>query len=183
VWHACVPLRRLKVSRSKVHGRVQSPVGYRYPLLHTALLLCPPSLHSLILRSLVSKLSHTPSLVSKLSYCPSLVSKLSYSPTLVSKLNSYPIASRRSVTTRIRRVSGKRPAICCCCCLDLWGVIQLLTFHPYYGKHLKARLKLVSGVFLHILAFEPLRCSCRLPRCSLDAFNSIEFLHRWSSSS
>jgi len=36
-------------SWSKVHGRVQSPVEFRYPLLHTALLPCPPSLHSLIL--------------------------------------------------------------------------------------------------------------------------------------
>jgi len=34
-------------SRSKVHGRVQSPVEFRYPLLHTALLPCPRSLHAL----------------------------------------------------------------------------------------------------------------------------------------
>jgi len=38
-------------SRSKVHGRVQSLVEFLYPLLHTALFLCPPSLHSLILHS------------------------------------------------------------------------------------------------------------------------------------
>jgi len=130
-----------------VSGR-PSGVEFRYPLLHTALLLCPPSLHCLILRSLVSKLSHTPSLVSKLFYSPSLVSKLTYSPTLVSKLSysstlvaklsSSPTASRHAVTTRIRRVCGKRPAICCRCCSDLWGVIQLLTFPLYFGKHLKA---------------------------------------------
>jgi len=74
LWHA------------KVHGRVQSPVEWCYPLLHTTLLLCPPSVHSLILRSLVSKLS--------------------YSPTLYSKLSSFPTAPPRAVTTRIRRVSG-----------------------------------------------------------------------------
>jgi len=62
-----------------------------------------------------------------LSYSPTLVFKLSFSPTLVSKLSSSPTALRRAVTTRIRRVSGKRPAICCYCCWNLWGVVQLLT--------------------------------------------------------
>jgi len=32
-------------------------------------------------------------------------------------------------------IPGKRPAICCC--LYLWGVIQLVTFPPYFGKHLR----------------------------------------------
>jgi len=113
-------------SRSKVHGRVQSPVEFRYHLLHTALWRCPPSLHHFIIRSLVSKLSCSPSLVSKLSCFLSLVSKLSCSPSLVSKFSSYPTAPRRTVITRIRSVSGMLPAICCCCCLDLWEVIQLL---------------------------------------------------------
>jgi len=35
--------------KSKVHGSVQSPVEFRYFLLHTALSLCPQSLHFLIL--------------------------------------------------------------------------------------------------------------------------------------
>jgi len=38
-----------------------------------------------------------------------------------------PNSLRRAVTTRIRRVSGKRPAVCCYGCWNLWGVIQLLT--------------------------------------------------------
>jgi len=77
-------------SRSKVHGRVQSTVESRYP--HMALLLCPASLHSLLIRSLVSKLSGSPSLVSKLSRSTSLVSKLSRSSSLVTKLSRSPAA-------------------------------------------------------------------------------------------
>jgi len=97
-------------SRSKVHGRNQNTVESRY--LHMALLLCSASLHSLLNRSLVSKLFRSPSLIFKLSCSPSLVSKLSWSPSLVSKLCCSPSSPRRAVTTRIRRVYGKRPAIC-----------------------------------------------------------------------
>jgi len=102
--------------------------------------------------------------ISKLSRSPSLVFKLSRSPSLVSKLSRSPSSPRRAVTTRIRRVSGKRPAICC---LYLWGVIQLLTFPPYFGKHLKLLSTLQR--FLHILAFESFWCSLRFPRRSLVA--------------
>jgi len=42
-----IPVMWHFLSRSKVHGRVQGPVEFRYPLLHTALLPCPRSLHSL----------------------------------------------------------------------------------------------------------------------------------------
>jgi len=76
-------------SRSKVQGRVQSTVESRYP--HMELLLCPASLHSLLIRSLVSKLSGSPSLVFKLYRSPSLVCKLSRSPSLVSKLSRLPL--------------------------------------------------------------------------------------------
>jgi len=124
-------------SRSKVHGRNQNTVESRY--LHMALLLCSASLHSLLNRSLVSKLFRSPSLIFKLSCSPSLVSKLSWSPSLVSKLCCSPSSPRRAVTTRIRRVYGKRPAICCCCSLDLWGVIQLLTSFSSWYLWLRSR--------------------------------------------
>jgi len=96
-------------SRSKVHGRVQSPLEFRYPLLHTALLPCPRSLHSLSISILG---------LQALSFFIQ-VSKLSRSP------SKSPNSPRRACTTRIHRVSGKRPAICSC--FYLWGVIQLHT--------------------------------------------------------
>jgi len=140
-----------------------------------ALFLCPASLHFLLIRSLVSKLSGSPSLVSKLSRSPSLVSKLSRSPSLVSKLSRSPSSPRRAVITRIRRVSGKRPAICCCCCLYLWGVIQLLTFPLYFGKHLKLVPTLrgfLAYPSLRVLVMLP-PIPTSLPRCSLDAPSTL----------
>jgi len=80
-----------------------------------------------------------------------------------------PNSPRRAVTTRIRRVSGKRPAICCC--FYLWGVIQLLTFPPYFGKHLK-----LVPTLRRFLAYPSLRVlgiSAALPRCSLDAPSTL----------
>jgi len=137
-------------SLSKTHARVQSTVESRYP--HMAFLLCPASLHSLLIRSLVSKLSRSPSLESKLSRSPSLVSKIRHSPS----------SPRRAVTTRSRRVSDKRPAICCCCfcCLYLWGVIQLLTF-PLYRETFKTCS--YSPAFL---AYPSLRVLVMLPPLS-----------------
>jgi len=120
-----------------------------------ALLLCPPSLHSLFIRSLISKLSWSPSLVSKLSCSPS--------------------SPRRAVTKRFRRVSGKRPAIWCCCCLDLWEVIQLLTFPPYYGKHLKlvpTLRRFLAHLSLRVLVML-LPIPAALPRCSPDAPSTL----------
>jgi len=78
-----------------VHSSRQSPrsVEFRYSLSHTALLLCPPSLHSLIIRFLVFRLSCSPSLVSNLSCSPSLVSKLS----LVSSPRRYYANSPRNL--------------------------------------------------------------------------------------
>jgi len=60
--------------------------------------------HSCLARE-VSIISRAPSLVSRLSRSLSLVSKLSRSP------SKSPNSLRRAVMTRIRRVSGKRPAI------------------------------------------------------------------------
>jgi len=79
-------------------------------------------------------------------------------------------------------LAAYQPAICCCCCSDLWGVTLL--------REKFKSLFLLSGVSLRILAFETLDAPADsrgapslLNRCSVDAFNSIEFLQRWSSSS
>jgi len=66
----------------------ESKVRWSYP--HMALLVWPASIYSLLMHSLVSKLSGSLSLVSKLSRSPSMVSKLSRSPFLVSKGYSTP---------------------------------------------------------------------------------------------
>jgi len=121
-------------------------------------LLSPASLHSLLIRSLVSKLYASPSLVSNLSRSPSLFSELSCSPS----------SPRRAVTTRIRRVSGKQSAICCCYCLYLWGVIQLL----YFGNHLKlvpSLRRFLAYPSLRVLVMLP----AALPRCSLYAPSTL----------
>jgi len=56
-----------------VQSSRQSPKSGGVPLSSFALLLCPPSLHCLILRFLVTNLSPTPSLVFILSYSPTLI--------------------------------------------------------------------------------------------------------------
>jgi len=96
----------------------------------------------------------------------------------------FPFSPRRAVTTRIRRVSGKRPAICCC--LDLWEVIQLVTFPPFFGKHIKlvpTLRRFLAHLIYRVLVMLPPIPPSLFPRCSLDALNSIEFLQRWISSS
>jgi len=77
------------------------------------------------------------------------------------------------------------PLLAICCCLYLWRVIQHLTFPPYLGKHFKlvpTLRRFLAYPSLRVLVMLP-PIPAALPRCSLDALNSIEFLQRWSSSS
>jgi len=114
-----------------------APVEFLYFLLHTALSLCTQSLHSLILHTLISKLSFWV-----------------LSPTMVSKPYFWVLsltALRRAVTTRIHRVSSKRPAMRCYGCWNLWELFNssptklttsTISTDIYY------RLNAVSIVFL-----------------------------------
>jgi len=116
------------LTRSKVHGRVQSLREFRYPPLHTAL-LSARDVSSLIIRFLVSKLSRSPSLVSKLSRSPSLVSKHSRSP------SKSPNSLRRAVTTLLREfaaylVSG-RPSAAAPICGELFNSSQLFSIRLF----------------------------------------------------
>jgi len=140
-WHSC-------------SARQVSTLSFSAPWSPTPLILHPWSPNSLILPhwSPNCLILHPWSPNSLIPYPYSL-----YSPSLVSKLSFSPTAPRRAVTTRIRRVSGKWPAICFCCCLDLWEFKSSFLLSGVWS-HYPCVIDVSSTIDTDSEALPPARC-------------------------